>query len=77
MGLSRRWPRPSGIRYEKTYRSTPRAENQRLRLWPPATRGTTIEGHAFTNIHNNLVEVKDIPEEVEKKAYDYIFLDNF
>ena len=27
------------------------------------------------NIQNNLVEVEDIPEEVEKKAYDDIFLD--
>ena len=34
-----------------------------------------MEGHAFTNIQNNLVEVEDIPEEVEKKAYDDIFLD--
>ena len=34
-----------------------------------------MEGHAFTNIQNSLVEVEDIPEEVEKKAYDDIFLD--
>ena len=34
-----------------------------------------MEGHAFTNIQNGLVEVEDIPEEVEKKAYDNIFLD--
>ena len=27
------------------------------------------------NIQNNLIEVKDIPEEVERKAYDDIFLD--
>lgn len=41
----------------------------------PITRDITKEGHAFTNIQNSLVEVKDIPEEVEKKANEDIFLD--
>ena len=41
----------------------------------PATRGTTTEGHAFTNIQNSLIEVEGIPQKVEKKAYDDIFLD--
>lgn len=39
------------------------------------TGGTTKDGHAFLNIHNNLEEIGDIPKEVEKKAYNNIFLD--
>ncbi len=41
----------------------------------PAPGATTTEGHTFTNIENTLVEVEEIPKEVEKKAYNDIFLD--
>ena len=32
----------------------------------PTTEGTNRDGHAFSNIHRDLIEIKDIPEEVEK-----------
>ena len=42
----------------------------------PTTRGTSRDGHAFQNVHNEIVEVEDIPEEVEKRAYDDIPTDD-
>lgn len=39
------------------------------------TRDTMKDEHAFINIQNKHVEVEEIPEEVENKAYDDIFLD--
>lgn len=38
----------------------------------PTTEGTNTDGHAFLNIHHDLVEIEDIPEEVGKRAYDDI-----
>ena len=38
----------------------------------PTTGGTNTDGHAFSNIHRDLVAIEDIPEEVEKRAYDDI-----
>ena len=38
----------------------------------PTTGGTNENGHTFSNIHRNLVKIKDILEEVEKRAYDDI-----
>ncbi|MDF3681012.1 hypothetical protein P3S38_28970, partial [Enterobacter hormaechei] len=38
----------------------------------PTTGGTNETGHAFSNIHRDLVEIEDIPEEVEKRSYDDI-----
>ena len=42
----------------------------------PTTGGTSRDGHAFQNVHNELVEVEDIPEEVENRAYDDIPTDD-
>ena len=36
--------------------------------------GTTKEAHVFKNIQNSPIEVKEIIEEVEKKSYNDIFL---
>ena len=33
------------------------------------------EAHVLTNIQNSLVEVEDIPKDVEKKSYDDTFLE--
>ena len=38
----------------------------------PTTGGTNTDGHAFSNIHRDLVAIEDILEEVEKRAYDDI-----
>ncbi len=38
----------------------------------PTTWGTNTNGHTFLNIHYDLVKIEDIPEEVEKRAYDDI-----
>ena len=42
----------------------------------PTIGGTSRDGHAFQNVHNELIEVKHIPEEVEKRAYDDIPIDD-
>ena len=40
------------------------------------TGGISKDGHTFLNFQNKIIEVKDIHEEVEKKAYDDILDDD-
>ena len=42
----------------------------------PTTGGTSRDEHAFQNVHKKPIEVKDIPKEVEKKAYNDILVND-
>ena len=52
------------------------SNKQCLNFGQPKTRGTSRDRHASQNVHNKLIEVEEIPEEVEKKAYDDILADD-
>ena len=71
----------SGLRKEETGIKHPveaykESNKQGLGFGQPTTGGTRRDEHAFQNVHNELVEIKDIPEELEKKAYDDILADD-
>ena len=52
------------------------SNKQGLGYGQPIIGGTSRDSHAFQNVHNKPVEVEDIPEEVEKRAYDNIPTDD-
>jgi hypothetical protein len=36
----------------------------------PTIGGTNKDGHTFSNIHHDLIEIEDIPEEIAMISYD-------
>lgn len=69
------WDYQGGVLGQKEIRLTQPLEeyenvkNKCLSFLLLITWGIIKNGHTFLNIQNKLLEVQDIPEEVEKKAY--------
>ena len=76
MGLPRRWSRERRSKHETSVEAYKESKKKGLGFEQPTTRGTSRDGHAFLNIQNKLIDIKYIPKEVEKRAYNDILTDD-